>query len=144
MEKHLRLIIENNSRQLQGQCTLKMGARTCTDSSGTECDPAEDESASLCAAVIMLNPGNVDLNSNKGVLIAKALVILSQDVPMHLMKVNTYPDTLKKGTTLGHCLSMASIRYPGSTSVANQGITKEKEITSVYGSNSPELRYLPD
>lgn len=51
----------------------------------------------------------LDLNSNKRVLIVKALVILGQNVSVHLTNV-THVVTLRKGTTLVYCLSMVTPR----------------------------------
>lgn len=49
----------------------------------------------------MLDPENKNLNSSKGVLRAKALVVLCQNIPACLINVNSYPVTLRNDTILG-------------------------------------------
>lgn len=120
-------------------CPTSRGGGTCMYSSGAKCDPAEEKLAANVSADRMevwrgnsRHAGNEDLNSNKGVLIATALIFNDQNVPARLMNINSYPVTFKRGT-IGRCLSVASIGYPGSPSVASQGLTEgmEKMIASL-------------
>lgn len=85
----------------------------------------------------MLDPGSKDLNSNKDVLAAKALVVLDTKVPARFIKVNFYLVTLRKGTTLSSCLSVVSVDHLGSTSIANQEPTEEMEM--IAASECPSL-----
>lgn len=52
---------------------------------------------------MMLKPKNLDEDIGRGIVVAKAVIITREVVPMRVINLNGYPFVLKKGTIDEHC-----------------------------------------
>lgn len=77
------------------------------DTTFPECTRAIDKAR--LNKVVLLEPDIIDSALEHGQIVVRMLFLTAQDISVRLMKVISYPVTLKKGTILGQCSYISHI-----------------------------------